>query len=142
MPYATLDDLIERAGQKEILDTADRDKDGVPDAAVIAAALDTAEAEINGYVATKYALPFTEVPTIVKNWAVSIGRYYLHRYTKPEVVKTDYENAVKQLQDVAAGRITLPQASGQTPPINGGTYLISSPPPRFCDYTLRGFRDC
>ncbi len=142
MPYATLDDLIERAGQREILDTADRDKDGIADADVIASALATAEAEINGYVATKYILPFVEVPALVKNWAVSLARYYLHRAKRPELVKEDYDNAISQLQDVAAGKITLPQASGQTPSLSSGTYLISALPARFGQHTMRGFNEC
>ncbi|MGM4981874.1 gp436 family protein [Rhizobium sp. 11_C7_N12_5] len=142
MPYATLDDLIERAGQREILDTADRDKDGVADADVIASALATAEAEINGYAATKYTLPFVEVPALVRNWTVSLARYYLHRSKRPELVKEDYDNAISQLQDVAAGKITLPQASGETPSLASGTYLISAPPPRFSRRALQGFNEC
>lgn len=140
--YATLDDLIERAGLKSIQDTADRDKDGVPDPDVIASALATAEAEINGYVATKYTLPFVEVPALVKNWTVSLAIFYLYRSKRTELVKEDYDNAISQLQDVAAGKITLPQASGETPALSSGTYLISAPPPRFGRHTMRGFNEC
>ncbi len=75
MAYATLLDLQDRAGAVEILQVSDRDDDGSPDAAVVAAALRTAEQTIDAYLAVRFALPLDPVPEIVAKWAVSIARY-------------------------------------------------------------------
>ena len=64
MPYATLDDLIERAGETEIRQIADRDRDGAIDADVVEAALTDADNLVNGYVAAKYTVPLASVPAV------------------------------------------------------------------------------
>lgn len=141
MPYATLADLIERAGEAEIRQVADRDRDGAIDADVIEAALQDADNLVNGYVATKYAVPLASVPDLVRTWAVSIARYVLHRNGAPDHVEQDYKDALAALKDVAAGRLTLPVAPGEAAlsPVSG-TVMGSHPPPVFTPDKLRGWR--
>lgn len=141
MTYATLDDLVERAGEVELRQIADRDRDGTVDPEVVAAALDDADNLINGYVAAKYDLPLPSVPKIVKTWAVCIARYFLHRNGAPDHVRDDYKDAIAALKDVAAGRIALPVGAGETPPMNAaGTVMASHPPQVFTADKLRGWK--
>lgn len=141
MAYATLDDLIERAGLAEIRQTADRDRDGTPDAEVIAAAIEDAGNLIDGYIATRYATPLPSVPRLVKTWAVSIARYLLHRNGAPEHVAQDYKDALAALKDVQAGRLALPITPGLDPPVEqAGRVLASHPDPIFTADRLRGWR--
>lgn len=138
MTYASLADLIDRAGQTEILEVADRDDDGTPDAGVVEAALIHAGNIVDGYVATKYQVPLTVVPDLVRTWTVSISRYHLHRYGAPDYVAQDYKDAITALKDVAAGRITLPPAAtGEVADSGSGSVLASHPAPHF---DLRGWR--
>ena len=51
MTYAVQQDMIDRFGEAELLEVADRDGDLVIDAAVMADALSDADETINGYVA-------------------------------------------------------------------------------------------
>lgn len=141
MPYyTTLDDLIERAGEVEIRQIADRDRDGFPDPEVIAAALEDAVNLIDGYLAAKYAVPLASVPPIVRAWAFSIARYKLHRDGAPEHVEADYKDAIAALKDVARGLIALPVPAGETPPANlTGTVLAKHPPTVFTPSKLRGW---
>ena len=141
MTYASLDDLIERSGDAEIRAIADRDRDGVPDAAVIAEALQDADNLINSYVGAKYAVPLETVPPIVNTWAISIARYFLHRNGAPDHVKTDYDNAVAAAKDVARGLGTLPVAPGDpavTP--SSATVVAAHPDQVFTPDRLRGWR--
>lgn len=141
MTYATLDDLVERAGDVELRQIADRDRDGTVDPEVVAAALDDADNLINGYVAAKYALPLPSVPRIVRTWAVSIARHVLHRNGAPDHVRDDYKDAIAALKDVAAGRIALPVGAGETPLANAaGTVMASHPPQVFTADKLRGWK--
>lgn len=140
MSYATLADLIERAGQAEILQIADRDRDGTPDPAVIAAALKDADNLVNGYIGVKYALPLPAVPDLVCTWSVKIARYFLHHNGAPEHVADDYREAVAALKDVARGLAALPVAPGATPPAQAeGQVMAEHPPQVFTRKKLRGW---
>lgn len=128
MAYATLVDLIARAGGLEISQVADRDDDGTADPDVIAAALDAADERINAWLGGRYRIPLTTVPAIVRSWAVSIARYHLHRDGAPDHVVKDYDDAVKELQAAAAGKIGLPGVDGLTPAAPSGSGITSSCP--------------
>ncbi len=141
MPYATLADLIERASFAEIRQIADHDRDGAIDADVIEAALIDADNLVNGYVATKYAVPLASVPDLVRTWSVSIARYVLHRNGAPEHVATDYKDAIAALKDVARGNIVLPVQDGAAPlDTTAGTVMAEHPPLVFTPDKLRGWR--
>ncbi len=138
--YATLEDLIERAGADEVRQIADRDRDGTPDPDVVLAALQDADNLINGYVAKKYPLPLDEVPALVLTWAVSIARYMLHRNGAPEHVAEAYKTALGGLKDVSRGLIALPGADGSTPQSTAGTVMALIPDQIFTPFHLRGFK--
>jgi phage gp36-like protein len=137
--YAVLADLIARAGDDEIRQIADRDRDGVADATVIAAALQDADNTVNGYLRTRFDLPLVATPSLVRTWAVSIARHMLHRNGPPDHVVADYRDAIAALKDVAAGRITLPDATGQTPAGSGGVHLAEHPAQVFSSTKLTGW---
>lgn len=140
MSYASLDDLIDRAGRDEIVQVADRDDDLVPDAAVVAAALEHADNIINGYVGARYGLPLSPVPPIVNTWAVAIARHHLHREAPPDYVEADRKEAIAALKDVARGLIALPVADGSVPAVETGQSVSASPAPVFTPDFLRGWR--
>jgi phage gp36-like protein len=113
--YANLQDLIERAGETEILEIADRDGDQVADPDVVSAALAEADRKINGYLAVRYLVPLSTIPDTVVGWAVVIARYVLHRDGAPDHVVRDYRDALAELKDAAAGRLALPDVAGIEP---------------------------
>lgn len=140
MPYATLNDLVDRAGEAEILQVADRDGDDVADATVIASALATADHTVNGYLAVRFAMPLTAVPPIVVGWAVSIARYLLHRDGAPDHVVRDYKQALIELEKAGAGKIDVPGADGVTPEQSPeGRTTAEGTPPVFTRENLDGW---
>jgi len=141
MSYASLEDLIERAGADEILQVADRDLDGVADAAVVEAALTHADNTVNGYVRVRYALPFAAVPDLVRTWSVSIARYFLHRDGAPDYVVRDWKEAIAALKDVGAGRLQLTAPEHQPEPQSSpdGRISVVGPEPVFTAENLKGW---
>jgi len=138
--YASLDDLIERAGEREILQIADRDRDQIADVEVVEAALTNAANLIDGYVGTRYATPLSPVPDLARTWSVSIARYFLYANNRPQEVVDDYKDAISGLKDVAAKRISLPVAEGEQSPTDlSGTTLAVHPDPVFTPQKLRGW---
>lgn len=141
MTYASLEDLVERAGMDEIVQVADRDGDLIPDPEVIGAALIHADNLANGYLAGRYTLPFSTVPDLLRTWATAIARYHLHRDGAPEYVTADYKDALAGLRDVQRGAISLPLPSGGEPAAtSAGDHLSASPRQVFTDDFLRGWR--
>jgi phage gp36-like protein len=107
--FATKADMIARFGEREVIALTDRDMNGTIDDAVIAAGLAAAEAEITGYLAGRYALPFNSVPAILVGYCCDIARY---RLTGTEVTCTDditarHADAMRYLRSVAKGEISL-----------------------------------
>lgn len=140
MTYATLSDLIERAGEAEIKQIADRDRDGIPDPDVIEAALTGADHTIDGYVFARYSRPLPSMPPVLTVWATSIARYTLHRNGAPDHVSQDYKDAIAALKDVAAGRYVLPVELGDAEPqAETGRVIGSAPPQVFTPEKLRGW---
>ena len=140
MSYANLNDLVDRAGEDEILQVADRDDDGIADPDVVAASLTHADNTINGYLATRFAMPLAAVPPITITWAVAIARYHLHRDTPPDYVVRDYKEALAQLKDAARGLLDLPGVDGITPPAtSSGSVRIEGPEPVFSRDKLGGW---
>ena len=140
MSYATLEDLIARAGADEIRQIADRDRDGIPDPDVIEPALIDADNMIDGYVFARYSRPLPSMPPVLTSWATSIARYTLHRNGAPDHVARDYKDAIAALKDVQAGRYALPVAMGEAEPqAETGRVISSAPPQVFTPEKLRGW---
>ncbi|MDN5786393.1 gp436 family protein [Pseudorhodobacter sp.] len=140
MSYASITDLIERAGETEIRQIADHDRDGTADPDVIDAALFDADNMIEGYVFARYSRPLPSIPPILKTWAVSIARYILHRNGAPDHVAQDYKDALASLKDVSAGRYALPVATGdESPKAQTGQILADHPPEVFTADRLAGW---
>ncbi|NJL03254.1 MAG: DUF1320 domain-containing protein [Spirulinaceae cyanobacterium SM2_1_0] len=75
-------------------------------------------AEIDGYVGARYALPLPSTPSTLRAAACDMARYRLDRNLQREDVRLRYEDWIKFLRDVAAGRASLGlPASDQSPPV-------------------------
>ena len=119
MAYCTLTDIkaqlpeeiIIQLTDDENLEPAAIDASHTDHAAIttrIDEAIEAADAEIDGYCATRYAVPFADVPGVVNKLSVELAVYYLHcRRDVPESVERRYEKAVARLKDIANGKFTL-----------------------------------
>lgn len=114
--FATRADLVRRFGEQEIASLEDPDNTGSADAKVSAEALDDASEEANSYVAVRYVLPLPNVPAPLSRTCCDIARYRLYKDRPTEEVKYRYENAIKWLKDLAAGKVLLTFDPALTPP--------------------------
>lgn len=119
MTYAIQADLETRFGAAEILQLADRDGDGLADSGVVAGALAEAAAEIDAYLAGRYALPLASVPPVLVRLACDIARYRLMADNPLEEARTRYEDARRLLENLAAGRVSLGMPASSAPPTGG-----------------------
>ena len=109
MSYASLQDLIDRYGERELLEVADR---AVPpaetiDSEIVDRAIEDARGEIDSYLSPRYAVPLASVPESVRSVACVIARYRLHDDRATERIRYDYEAAIRWLRDVSTGRAVI-----------------------------------
>ena len=110
MAYIVQSDLLAQVSNAQLIQLTDDAKTGSVDADKVTKAISDAEAEIDGYVATKHSVPIASpIPALVKKLAIDIAVYNLYRRRQraPEDVRTAYEDAVKKLEGIAKGLITL-----------------------------------
>lgn len=141
MTYATQAGLETRYGTKLLVQLTDRGQPatGQIDVAAVEDALADADATIDGYLAARYRLPIVLVPKLLVHTAESVAIYKLHRKAPDEKITADYRDAIKTLQDIAAGRQRLDLA-GIEPERSSGSGSVSTSSPRvFTDAVLRDF---
>lgn len=126
MTYATQADLEARFSAEEVLQLADRNRDGVIDAGVVDQALADADAEIDGYLGSRYQLPMAAVPQIIKVYACDVARYRLYANAATEEVRNRYLDAQKFLRLAAEGKVMIgPSPNGTAPLQAGGAEMVS-----------------
>jgi phage gp36-like protein len=139
--YATKQDLIDRFSQDELVQLTDTTND--PPVAIddtrVTRALTDADSMINGYIAARYDVPVSPVPSSLVLAACSIARYMLYRDHAPDRVTNDYNNAIKWLTQVSTGTVSLTDvAAAPTPQSSGGSVMTNSPVRSFTRDSLRG----
>jgi phage gp36-like protein len=163
MIYATAQDLIDRFGERELVELTDPDLE-VVQTAKVARAIDDAQAYMDSFLARVYALPLTGcvkpapvvgnphatelvAPPQLTRIAVDVARYYLYKDFAPEnEVYLRYKAAEKELMAIADGKAVLSCPWGGAPgqlvagsqPGEGEVFHGFSPR-RMSDEDLRGF---
>lgn len=110
MPYSDKDDILKQLSEAELIELTDDDELGVVDEAVVTQAIADADEEIDGHLAGVRTLPLSPVPGILRKVSVDIALWNLHSRkddTIPEIRKERYKRAVRFLEKVAEGKITL-----------------------------------
>jgi phage gp36-like protein len=144
MPYAAAADIVELYGS-DALYVADRDGDGVPDVGAAERALASATAEIDTYLAARYALPLIEPrDPMLRQWCVDIALYRLalNASVLSDEHRRRYEDAIDALRRLAKGetRLTLAPDPDADPDAEdpGPNAVVQGGPPRlFTRDTLR-----
>jgi len=141
MAYATLQQLTDRYGERMLINLTDRGDvatDTIDTDAVDRAIADT-QAVIDGYLAGRYALPLESVPDLVADLAQAIAIYKLHVVATDPKIETDYKDAIKALEKIASGMITL-EVAGVEPAGSGssGVQVTDRDRPMTAD-NLKGF---
>lgn len=112
MAYCTLTDLVDRYGETEVLAYADRDRDGLADAAMVDGVLADVDAEIDTYLAGRYALPLSDTPRVLVRIACALVREALAlangaRLDDQTPERSSANAARAMLRDIAKGTVSI-----------------------------------
>jgi phage gp36-like protein len=141
MAYSSQAQLETRYGAQLLAEISDRDDvpGGVVDAALIARAIADADALIDGYLAPRYGLPLAATPALVTDLSLRIAVYYAHTNVASEKITKDYEAALRQLRDIAAGTLKLNIAGVEPAGGSSNEVLTNEPERTFTAETMTGW---
>lgn len=113
--------------------------------AILDGVIARAEALVESYAASRYAVPLQTCDMLVE-WALRIAEYELYKRTPgdaiPQKIKDSYEDVLKQLAAMAGGTLKLVSTPPQTPANVGGASVSTarpSGPELFDNSSMRGF---
>lgn len=122
--YCTKTDILKHLSEDELVQLT-ADTGSSVDDAVVTEQIEGADSEIDSYTAKRYVVPMSPVPARIKNLSVIISIYKLHSRRSGkigavnEAIRTDYEDAIAFLKDVAKGTAAIDGAV--TPTANSKT---------------------
>lgn len=141
--YATLQDVLAQLEEAVLVRLTDDAGTGTVNEATITRALTDASEEIDGYVGSRNPVPLAPVPAIIRKFCVDIAVFnlYARREAVPEVRAERYKNALRFLERVAQGTISLgAQDPEGSPPASGAPQMSPFNPPRlFTRKSTEGF---
>lgn len=137
MSYITNADIELRVGAAAYAQLADDDGDAVADEAVINEVRLSAEAEVNSYLARRYAVPVDvsgdpELAGLLAAVTLDIAEFRLRARRPPvaEDVRRRHEQTLAWLMRIAAGVVQMPALAAVAGPTAGGMIARSVGEPR------------
>lgn len=131
MPDATagwldIHEFINRLGLDDTIAATDRNGTGGIDLPYLIGALTDAQAECEVFLAARYALPLTAVPSVLKAYVYDIARSRLYPRGLPEGVSEAAKASRASLARLSKGDATLPGVAGvqADPAAAGGDPII------------------
>ena len=109
MAYCTKTDILEQLEEDVLIQLTDDEDAGIVDDDKVTRAIVDADAEIDSYCGTKYDVPFTMAPAMIRKMSVDITIYnlYARRRGAPEDRKERYDDAISFLKDISKGIASL-----------------------------------
>lgn len=140
MSYATKADMLARYEEQELIQLTDRIQPFTEEIvdSILDQALSDASATIDMYISGRYDLPVGDTPAALVKMACILAYYDLHRGRYTEDLRKDYEDVLKTLSDIAAGKIKLDQG-GQEPKSAAAIAQTDGPNRTFNRNSLKGF---
>lgn len=122
--------LTKAAAGQDITDYSIEEQAAVTDAlALIESKLLDAESMVNGFLASRYAIPLATVPRLVVTVLCDVARYQLYDDLATETIKNKYDEAMKLLKSIANGQVNLGvDQAGNKPEISDVATVDSDSP--------------
>lgn len=142
--YGNLEDLKKEISEEELIQLTDDAGIGEIDQNVINKCGANSDSEINGYLATRYALPLDSTPDLVNSiWVdLTIYRLHLRRHVVSEDAKERRDNARRQLKFIAEGKVTLGVPAEEEPEEKDTTEVgVATRDKYFDEDKLEGYDD-
>jgi len=123
MAYCTLEDIQHTMDEDDVIRFSDDDDSGVVNTEVVDKAIADAGSLVDAYLAVRYTVPMDPVPAVINGAACDIAIYKIssRRGIAAEEIRKKFEDAVKFIEKLAAGKAVLPGVDEST---SGGTDMV------------------
>lgn len=130
--YLTPEELLSSLPEQSVIQLTNDDPCGTePDMDRVQEALLASGELVDGYLRGRYELPLAEAPTLLRDVVRTIARFKLYERRPesdmPETIMETYKAAVKTLEQIRNGRITLGVAASDKALPERGEHRISAP---------------
>lgn len=111
--YISATDLTEIMSERSLIELSNDDsRPAAINQDVVDKACQYACETVDGYLRSRYVLPLSDVPTLVRNICMQLARHWLYSRRPenkgfPENVKETYKQALKELETIASGKLHL-----------------------------------
>nr|BDD46394.1 hypothetical protein 12 [bacterium] len=109
--YCALSDIVSVVPESEIARLTDDTSGRTLNENVVNEAISKGDELINGYLRSRYDVPLTSAPLLVRNISVDLAVYFLYqrryRANMPESVENQYKTSVKTLGEIQKGFVNL-----------------------------------
>ncbi len=143
MAYCTLTDLKKLLPEDLLIQLTDDEGAGVVNQGRVDEAIAGADTEIDSYCGVKYTVPFASpVPDLAKKVSIDIAIYNLYSRKVEEIPSTRaerYKNAIRQLEGIAKGLVSIGEATEPTAAAGADGAEISSSDRIFTRDNMAGF---
>lgn len=141
MAYSVLSDIQDRISPEELVRLTDDADSGAVDEDRVSAAIADADAEIDAYCGTRYAVPLSPVPPMIARISGDLSAYNLFSRRPPldEIQKERRKAAIDFLEKVAAGKVSLGVEDPDKTPAPFHAPDIASSDRQFSREGLEGF---
>lgn len=141
--YASVDDITHQLDDAVLTQLTDDDGSGDYGHLVVVRAIEDADSEIDGYVGSRYPVPMSHVPPVLRKLSADIAIYnlYSRRQGAPEHRDRRYQDAIRFLESVAKGDVSLGATDPEgNPPANDAPRFSSDNPRReFSRHSLKDY---
>lgn len=141
MSYCTLTDILGRMDEADVIAYTDDDDAGVVDTDKTSQAIAAADALIDAHLSSRYAVPMSPVPDMIKKLAVDVAVYEIcsRRDRAPDGRRQVYEDALKLLEKLGRGIAVIPGATAAPESVRSGRAEITSSSRVFSRDSMTGF---
>lgn len=141
MPYATKQAMIDRFGERELVDLTDRAEPytGAIVDAVLDRAMTSADAEVDAALRGRYAVPVDPAPELLVDLACDLARWRLWDNDIPEAVAERAKAARASLGKIARHELVLDVPAAVSATTGSGDVRYEAAEPAFTRDTMDGF---
>ena len=130
--YCSVQDIINRLSEDVLIRLTDDNDTGTVDEKKINETIEEAAGEIDAYCQSRYTLPFNPVPKVIKKLTVDITVFALFARrglnadnNEDQVIIQQRKDAIKFLENIARGLVTIGPAPEQTQAPESGVSIVS-----------------
>ncbi len=125
-PMLSIAEFVARFGIEEVVRMTDERGDGRIGRERLIGALTDAQADAEAHIVERYALPLAEVPVLIKSAIADIARGRLYPGTAPDGVASLAKAALRKLENIKDGRLSLPGAASASATASEAPILFHS----------------